>query len=135
MTEPLTGAVHERIIETSHFEPGDDVHVIGSVIDARRFERPHIVYQIREGTGTHASGEPALLLHDRGTTLRAPARYLIHLKNCIQCAVFEAELREEITTADYGDTAPHAVMLMARSADGQLLHILDVLRIQDELGY
>ncbi|WP_030786629.1 hypothetical protein [Streptomyces sp. NRRL S-920] len=134
MTESLTGAVHERIIEPSHFQPGDDVHIIGSVVDARRFERPHTVDQVREGSGTHASGAPALLLHDRGSTLRAPARYLIHWKNCPQCAGFEAELREEITTADYGDTPPHEVMLMARSADGQLLHILDVLRILDELG-
>ncbi|MFI5864618.1 hypothetical protein [Streptomyces sp. NPDC051546] len=135
MTEPLTGAVHERIIETTHFQPDDVVHVIGSLIDARRVGRPHLTYRVREGTGIHASGEPALLLHDRGTSLRAPARYLIHLTGCSSCAIFEAELREEITTADYGDTTPHDVMLMARSADGQLLHIQDVLRIQDELGY
>ncbi|MCX4826861.1 hypothetical protein OG883_45320 [Streptomyces sp. NBC_01142] len=135
MTEPLIGAVHERIIETSHFQPDDVVHVIGSLMDARHFGQPHLVYRVRDGRGAHASGEPALLLHDRGTTVRAPARYLIHLKGCAQCAIFEAELREETTTADYGDSAPREVMLMARSADGQLLHILDVLRIQDELGY
>ncbi|MFF1733757.1 hypothetical protein [Streptomyces sp. NPDC058247] len=130
--ELSTSAIHQRDITTDHFSPGDVVHAMGSVIEACQ-ARPFSTYTITGRLGDHATGEPAHVLEGKPSPVRAPARYLMHGQGCAECAEFEAILREEITSADYGDDIePHEVMLMARSADGQLLHILDVLRLEEE---
>ncbi|MEU9480777.1 hypothetical protein [Streptomyces sp. NPDC048191] len=125
-------AIHQRDITTEHFGRGDVVHVMATVLEARR-GHPFYTYTVTGRMGSHATGEPAHVL-EKGdnSTVRAPARYLMHRTGCTECAAFEGVLREEITSADYGDDVkPHEVMLMARSADGQLLHILDVLSLEE----
>ena len=125
-------AIHQRDISTDHFGSGDIVYVMATVLEATR-GRPFFTYTVTGRTDSHATGEPAHVLENEGNTVRAPARYLIHRQGCEECARFAEVLREEITTADYGDDIePHEVMLMARSEDGQLLHILDVLALEEE---
>ncbi|GHH26070.1 hypothetical protein [Streptomyces rubradiris] len=123
-------AIHQRDITAEHFSPGDVVHVMATVLEARQ-GHPFFTYKITGRMGSHATGEPAHVLESDSNTVRAPARYLMHRTGCTECAAFEGALREEITSADYGETDPREVMLMARSADGQLLHILDALRLEE----
>ncbi|MFC8220367.1 hypothetical protein ACFUTY_19605 [Streptomyces sp. NPDC057362] len=124
-------AIHQRDIAAEHFSPGDVVHVMATVLEARQ-GHPFFTYKVTGRMGSHATGEPAHVLERDTNTVRAPARYLMHRTGCTECAAFEQVLREEIISAEYGDDVkPHEVMLMARSADGQLLHILDVLRLEE----
>ncbi|MGX5186257.1 hypothetical protein ACWKT5_26635 [Streptomyces avermitilis] len=134
--ELSVSALHQRIIDTNHFGRGDVVHAIGSLLDAQHIGRPLMLYRVTGRMGWHLSGERAHVLEAEQrpgrAEVRAPARYLIHLENCPPCAKFEGQLREEITSSDFGDAEPHEVMLIARTEDGQLVHILDVLRLQGE---
>ncbi|MYS36373.1 hypothetical protein K388_07171 [Streptomyces sp. KhCrAH-43] len=122
-------AIHQRAVSTDHFSRGDVVHVMATVVEARR-GRAFSTYKIG-GIGDHATGEPAYVLERDANTVRAPARYLIHQTGCDECAAFEAVLCKEITAGRYGDTDPDEVMLMARTADGQLLHVLDMKRLTE----
>ncbi|TGN72232.1 hypothetical protein E5083_30310 [Streptomyces bauhiniae] len=129
--EMNNSAIHQRDISVDHFGAGDVVHVMATVVEARQ-GHPFFTYTVTGQTGDHATGETAHVLRSDNSTVRAPARYLMHRTSCAECSAFEDVLRNEITTADYGeDTQPHEVMLMARSADGQLLHILDVMRLEE----
>jgi hypothetical protein len=134
--ELSTSALHQRVIDTGHFGRGDVVHAIGSLLEAQHIGRPLMLYRVTGRMGWHLSGEQAHVLEAEQRPgrpeVRAPARYLIHLEDCPLCAKFEGQLREEIASADFGDAEPHEVMLIARTEDGQLVHILDVLRLQEE---
>ncbi|MEV5282684.1 hypothetical protein ACFYMW_35990 [Streptomyces sp. NPDC006692] len=136
--ELSTSVLHQRIIDTGHFGRGDVVHAIGSLLEAQHIGRPLMLYRVTGQTAWHLSGEQAHILETEQrpgrAAVRAPARYLIHLENCPPCARFEGQLREEITSGDFGDAEPHEVMLIARTQDGQLVHILDVLRLEGGQG-